>query len=180
VGYRLPVIELIKTSREHEVVGHLGPDLLDDAWDEQHLGEAVRRLAAHPDTQIRLAVLDQRNLAGLGNLYANEVCFLRGISPWTPVSTVGEADGLRPMVTLARRLLLANRATAAQVTTGDARRGQQHWVFERTRRPCRRCGTPIRSAEQGDPPRARLTYWCPTCQPKPSKVSGNAGTSSPR
>ena len=109
-------------------------------------------------------------VAGLGNLYTNELCFLRGLSPWLPVGEL-PAGGLEPLVALGRRLLLANRETAAQVTTGDARRGRQHWVFERTRQPCRRCGTPIRSAEQGDAvPRQRLTYWCPTCQPSPLTV----------
>ncbi len=164
VGYRLPVVELIRTTDEHTVVGHLGPDLLDDSWDPMHLAEAVRRLSSQADREVRLALLDQAVVAGLGNLYANELCFLRGLSPWTPVAAVEQRGGLAPLVTLGRRLLLANRETAAQVTTGDHRRGRQHWVFERTRKPCRRCGTPVKSAEQGVPPRSRLTYWCPSCQ----------------
>ena len=169
VGYRLPVVELVETAREEPVVGHLGPDLLDDAWGPGHLAEAVRRLGARPDREVRLALLDQTVVAGLGNLYSNELCFLRGLSPWTTVGAVA-ADGGPPRSrrwsTLGRRLLRANRETAAQVTTGDTRRGRQHWVFERTRQPCRRCGTPIRSAEQGEPPRLRITYWCPSCQPR--------------
>ena len=148
------------------MVGHLGPDLLDDGWDADLLAEAVRRLGARPDREVRLALLDQTLVAGLGNLYTNELCFLRGLSPWLPVGEV-RGGGLEPLVALGRRLLLANRDAAAQVTTGDARRGRQHWVFERTRQPCRRCGTPIRSAEQGEAPRRRLTYWCPSCQPGP-------------
>ena len=107
-------------------------------------------------------------MAGLGNVYTNELCFLRGLSPWAPVSDVATDEALERTVALGRRLLRANRESAAQVTTGDTRRGHQHWVFERTRLPCRRCDTPIRSAEQGDPPRQRLTYWCPSCQPGPS------------
>jgi endonuclease VIII len=165
VGYRLPVVELVDTAAEDTVVGHLGPDLLDDAWGPDHLAQVVRRLRAQPDREIRLALLDQTVVAGLGNLYTNELCFLRGLSPWMPVSAFATDDALKAAVTLGRRLLRANRETAAQVTTGDTRRGRQHWVFERTRQPCRRCGTSIRSAEQGDPPRQRLTYWCPSCQP---------------
>ena len=141
VGYRLPVVELVETAAEDTVVGHLGPDLLDDAWGPDHAAEVVRRLRTRPAREIRLALLDQTTLAGLGNLYTNELCFLRGLSPWTPVSTVDTDDGLEALVTLGRRLLRANRETSAQVTTGDTRRGRQHWVFERTRQPCRRCGT---------------------------------------
>ncbi len=164
VGYRLPVVELLDTRDEDSAIGHLGPDLLDDAWGSGHLADGLRRLRARPDSEIRLALLDQSVVAGLGNLYTNEVCFLRGISPWTPVSNLDD-QSLQGVVSLGRRMLRANRETAGQVTTGDARRGRQHWVFERSGQPCRRCGSPIRSAEQGQPPRQRLTYWCPSCQP---------------
>jgi endonuclease VIII len=162
VGYRLPVIELLPTAEEDRVVGHLGPDLLGPDWDAD---EAVRRLEADPAREIGLALLDQRLLAGLGNLYRCELLFLRGISPWTPV---GRSGDLHALVALGHRLLMANRSTIRQVTTGDARRGREHYVFERTGRPCRRCGTTIASAEQGDAPEQRLTYWCPACQPRPS------------
>ncbi len=85
VGYHLHDLTLVPTAREKELVGHLGPDLLGADWDP---AEAVRRLAAHPDTEIAEALLDQRNLAGIGNLYKSEVLFLRGVSPWTPVRAV--------------------------------------------------------------------------------------------
>lgn len=165
VGYRLPVVELLPTAEEERVVGHLGPDLLDHAWGERQSAEAVRRLRQAPDRELRVALLDQANLAGLGNLYANELCFLRGLSPWAHVGAVDRGDALERLVVLGRRLLMANRETPAQVTTGDRRRGHQHWVHDRERQPCHRCGTPIRSALQGDPGRERVTYWCPTCQP---------------
>ena len=158
VGYRLPVLELLPTTEEDRVVGHLGPDLLDEDPD---LAEAVRRLAGQGEEQVGLALLDQRLLAGLGNLYRCEVLFLQGISPWRPVA---EVPDLPALVERSRRLLRANRGRAQQSTTGSLRRGEQHWVFERSRRPCRRCGTPVASAEQGAAPRARLTYWCPSCQ----------------
>jgi endonuclease-8 len=165
VGYRLPVVELVPTTEEAGVVGHLGPDLLTDDWSDADTAEAVRRLRESPDREVRTALLDQRNLAGLGNLYANELCFLRGVSPWSTVRQVDDGAGLDRAVLLGRRLMMANRDTAAQVTTGDRRRGHQHWVHGRARQPCLRCGTPIRSAPQGDPGRQRTTYWCPTCQP---------------
>ena len=155
VGYRLPVVELVPTAAEHTVVGHLGPDLLGEDWDAD---EAVRRLAAEPDLQIGVALLDQRNLAGIGNLYKAEVCFLRGVSPWTPV---GEIADLHALADLARRLL---DHRPDQVTTGDRRPGRRSWVFEREGRPCLRCGTLVKRAEQGAPPFTRVTYWCPRCQ----------------
>ena len=87
VGYRLPVLDLVRTEREQSLVGHLGPDLLGPDWDP---AEAVRRLLAAPDRPIGEALLDQRNLAGIGNVYKSELCFLRGVTPWTPVSEVAE------------------------------------------------------------------------------------------
>jgi endonuclease-8 len=160
VGYRLPVVDLVDTADEDRLVGHLGPDLLGPDWD---LAEALLRLAAAPDRTIGEALLDQRNLAGIGNLYKAEALFLRGLHPWTPVADVPDLPAL---VSLAHRLLLANRDRWDQVTTGDLHRGRQHWVFERQREACRRCGTPILVADQGaDPRTARVTYWCPQCQP---------------
>jgi endonuclease-8 len=162
VGYRLPVVELLPTADEDSVVGHLGPDVLADDWDAD---EAVRRLAADPAREIGLALLDQRNLAGLGNLYRTELLFLRGITPWTPVQDVTDLPAL---VAKGRRLMLANRGHWEQSTTGSLRRGEHHWVFERSGQPCRRCGTRIVSAEQGAAPYARLSYWCPRCQVGPA------------
>ena len=161
VGYRLPVVELMPRSREDDAVGHLGPDLLGPDWDAS---EAVRRLAADPDREIGPALLDQRNLAGIGNLYKTEVCFLEGVSPWTPVRDVD----LDKAVARAHRLLELNKSHAGQTTTGTSRRGREHWAFERQGRPCLRCGTPIARADQGVPPYQRIAYWCPRCQPGPS------------
>jgi endonuclease VIII len=167
VGYRLPVVDLLATDDEDSVVGHLGPDVLGPDWST---AEAVRRLQVDPTVEIGIAVLDQRNLAGLGNLYRCEVLFLQGLTPWVRVADVPDLPAL---VEKGRRLLRANRGRWEQSTTGSLRYGEMHWVFERGGRPCRRCGTRIVSAEQGAPPRARLTYWCPRCQlgpaPAPSR-----------
>ncbi|MDQ4096149.1 MAG: DNA glycosylase [Actinomycetota bacterium] len=160
VGFRLPIVELIDSERECEVVGHLGPDPLRE-WDSTEAGERLRRAA---DTRIGEALLDQRLIAGLGNVYKSEVCFLRGIHPDTRVEEVSD---LEAVVDLSARLLQANRATGRQITTGDARRGRERWVYGRGGRPCRRCGTPIEKAEQQAAGGPRVTYWCPSCQPAP-------------
>ena len=162
VGYRLPIVALLPTRRESAIVGHLGPDLLGEAFDEQ---EAIRRLAADPAAEIGVALLDQRNLAGLGNLYRTEVLFLAGLTPWV---RVGDVADLSALVRRSQRLLMVNRERWEQSTTGLLRYGENHWVFERAGRPCRRCGTRISSAVQGPQPYARVTYWCPDCQLGPA------------
>ena len=159
VGYRLPVVEMVPTEREDDVVGHLGPDLLDPSFDA---AEAVHRLAEDPARSIGEALLDQRNLAGIGTVYRAETLFLSGIHPRRPV---GEIPDLAKVVDRARRLLSANKDRPEQTTTGDSRRGRQHWVFERARESCRRCGTRIREESFGPPGQERKSYWCPSCQP---------------
>ena len=173
VGFRMPVVELLPTAEEEQAVGHLGPDLMQEVFDAD---EAVRRLAEGPDREIGTALLDQRLLAGLGNLYRCEVLFLRGQTPWTPAADVPDLPAL---VAASRRLMRANRGHPEQTTTGSLRRGEEHWVFERTGRPCRRCGTRIASAEQGAAPYARLTYWCPRCQSGPAPTERPVRTPRP-
>jgi endonuclease-8 len=172
IGYRLPVIDLVPTQRESELVGHLGPDLLGEDWNEP---EALRRIRGTPDREIGEALLDQRNLAGIGNLYKTEALFLGGITPWT---TVGDVPGLPALLRRAHRMLLVNRDRPQQSTTGDLRRGRDHWVFERAGQPCRRCGTRIARATQGAPPRDRVCYWCPACQSGPAPTVGRGAGSS--
>ncbi|MBQ1117787.1 Fpg/Nei family DNA glycosylase [Streptomyces sp. C3-3] len=202
VGYRLPVLELLRTSEEDRVVGHLGPDLLGPDWDP---GPALDRLRAAPERPLGEALLDQRNLAGIGNVYKCELCFLARVTPWLPVGAL--PDGTLPrLVALAERLLNANRDRPTRTTTitselrtppplgprtgtgsgfeagagsgagpGSGARAERPrarpapqpvrvqerlYVYGRARRPCLRCGTPIRLADQDDRP----TYWCPGCQ----------------
>lgn len=162
VGYRLPVLEVVATGAEDSVVGHLGPDVLGPDWDP---AEALRRLTADPSREVGQALLDQRVLAGVGNLYKSEVAFLAGVSPWLAVSDL--PDPAR-VIELCERLLAANKDTYRQVTTGDPLPGRQHWVFERDRRPCLRYGTRILTADQGVAPYQRIAYWCPQCQPGPA------------
>lgn len=160
VGYHLHEVDLVPTAGEGRLVDHLGPDLLGPDWQP---AEAVRRLRERPDRAIADALLDQRNLAGIGNLYKSETLFLRGLNPWQPV---GEVADLTALVSMAHRLLAANRGRWSQATTGSLRRGEQHWVFERAGSPCRRCRTTVRRATLGD--HDRITYWCPHCQPGPA------------
>ena len=158
---RMPVVELLATVDEPSVIGHLGPDLLGPGWDEH---EAVRRLLCDPARPLVEALLDQRNLAGIGNLWAVETCFVRGYSPWTPV---GEVD-LHATLQLVRRMMRHALEHPGQVTTGDTRRGRTHWVYGRADRACRRCGTAVafRDSVTGEH-YARETWWCPRCQPGP-------------
>ena len=156
VGYHLHELTLIPTAEEARFLGYLGPDLLGTDWDPD---EAVRRIRAAPDTSIAEALLDQRNLAGVGNLYKSETLFLRGLWPWTPVRDVADLAGT---VTLAQKLVASNKGRWTQTTTGSLRRGETAYVYGRRALPCRRCGTAIRKAQQGE----RVTYWCPRCQPE--------------
>jgi endonuclease VIII len=167
-GYLLGIVEVLPTAAEDRAVGHLGPDLLGPDWDA---AEAVRRLAADPGRAAAEALMDQRNLAGIGNVYKSETLFLRGISPWEPV---GRVPDLPAVVELARQLLDVNKDRVDRVTTGSRARGEQSWVYGRAGRPCRRCGTSIQRADQGPAPQERITYWCPRCQPAPADSPGPA------
>ena len=177
VGYRLPVLELLRTTDEHKAVGHLGPDLLGPDWDPER---ALANLLQDPARPLGEALLDQRNLAGIGNVYKCELCFLLGATPWLPIGAL-PADRTAHLPALAKKLLEANRDRLIRTTTG--RRGQDLFVYGRAPRPCLRCHTSIRVADQGDGSRERPTYWCPHCQtgPAPSPhrgaPSGHPGTS---
>lgn len=159
VGFGLGVVELVPTGTEAALLAHLGPDLLGPGWSSD---AAAERLLAAPATPVFVALLDQRNLAGIGNVYANELCFLRGLDPHRPIGEVGDPLAL---VELAHRMLLANRDRSIRVTTGDARPGRRLWVYSRGGQACRRCGNRIRSGELGaDELTERFCWWCPSCQ----------------
>lgn len=158
VGFALGTLELIARDAEHEVIGYLGPDPLRDDFDRD---EALRRLTADPDRPVGLALLDQRNVAGFGNDYRNELLFLRGVLPETPVGAVDAAAALD----LGVRLIRANRNRDERTTTGNTRRGERLWVAHRDGSPCRRCGTRIQRGLLGDDALTeRITWFCPSCQ----------------
>src|SRR5579884_40659 len=154
VGIDLGVLEVLDRAHDGDVVAHLGPDLLGDDWDPQI---AAANLVAEPDRPLADALLDQRVLAGIGNVYCNELCFVSGHLPTTPVSGVTDPHRL---VSRARDMLWANRYRWSRCTTGDTRAGRQLWVYGRAGQSCRRCGTPVRH----DNTNGRVTYWCPACQ----------------
>lgn len=157
VGFDLAMLEVLPTADEDRVVGHLGPDPLAADWDP---AEAARRLASD-GRAVHVALLDQRNVAGFGNEYVNELLFVRGILPTTPASSVDTAG----LVETGARMIQLNRDRQGRTFTGDARPGRQTWVYRRDGRPCRRCGTLIRKTELGASVTAeRIVFWCPRCQ----------------
>jgi endonuclease-8 len=156
VGFALGVVELVPTAEENSIIGHLGPDLMADEWDED---ESLRRLLADSDRPLGEALLDQTVVAGIGTIYLAEICFLQGAHPLGPVSAVRDPGR---MLRRARQLL-KNGVHYGRPTTGD-RRGAV-WVYRRQRQPCERCGTTIVAGEVGGAGRERTTYWCPSCQP---------------
>jgi len=171
-GLRLHDLELVPTADEQRLVGHLGPDPLRPDWDP---AEAVRRLGTDPATPLVSALLDQTLVAGLGNLWVNELAFLVGVSPWTPV---GEVDLDRLVARAATALTHSATVPGAyQTTTGLGQRGENHWVSGRARRPCLRCGTEVQVvAELPNDPANRRTWWCPHCQPGPGPEARRPGT----
>lgn len=155
-GIDLGVLEILDRVTDMDAVAHLGPDLLGPDW---NVLRAASNLTADPERPIAAALLDQRVMAGVGNVYCNELCYLFGRLPTSPVGTL--ADPQR-VVARAREMLWANRLRQGRTTTGNTRPGQQLWVYGRGGQPCRRCGTRIARAGQSDV--ERVSYWCPSCQ----------------
>lgn len=176
VCFSAPVCELLSRSQveRHPALTALGPDALDPEVD---LEEARRRLDERSGMLIGEALLDQRVIAGIGNVYKSEILYLQRVDPWTPVAQV-PASALDALLASAVRLLRRNVASGAfrRVTTGnEGAPGNRLHVYGRARKPCGRCGTPIRVARQGE--QARLTYWCPRCQGPGFGSSPRRGTS---
>lgn len=169
VGFNIPVAEWVAAARmdRHAELSKLGPDLLGETFDE---GEAIRRLTSRGESAVADALLNQRVMAGVGNVYKCEVLFACRVNPFAPVATLSEAQ-IQCLVRTARKFLQANvtEGLAAMTTYTGFRRTtrrddptQRLWVYGRVDEPCRRCGTPVRIGKQGRD--ARLTYWCPGCQ----------------
>jgi endonuclease-8 len=171
VAFNVPVAEFV-TPQElatTDVVAKLGPDLLSEAFDRD---EALRRLVDTGRQPIALSLLDQRVVAGIGNVYKSEVLFLSRVHPYTPTSDI-PTPILERMLALARELLRANvhEGAAERIETFrnlrrtnrsiDAR--QNLWVYGRAGKPCRECGAPIVTKKMGV--EARSTFWCSRCQP---------------
>ena len=174
VGFNLPVAEFLSPAamrRQHDL-RKMGPDLLGDTFDE---AEALKRIRERGSSSIADALINQRVVAGAGNVYKSEVLFLCRIPPAACVNDLSD-DRIREILITARKLLRANvndpqrgivTYTGYRRTTRRADPGERLYVYGRARKPCRRCGTPIRVIAQG--PHARLTYWCPICQSSGSR-----------
>ena len=159
VGFELGLLEVVPTASEDSIVGHLGPDLLGPDWDADL---ALANLLSDPARPVALALLDQRNLAGLGNVYANELSFLRGVRPHTPI---GEIADPKRLVALAFKAIMVNKDRPIRNLTGLPRGKPRYWVHGRRGEACLRCGTRIESDQLGTGPTdTRNTWWCPSCQ----------------
>jgi endonuclease VIII len=163
IAINMPVLELVETRHESDIVGYVGPDVMADDFD---IDAAARRLQQSPLRPAVEALLDQRNVSGPGNVWVVELLFLRGVHPDQPI---GDVDA-KPMLELARKMMLYSRdVQKGMITTGMKGRGKTHWVYGRAGKPCLRCKTPINMRRATGRPYERETWWCPHCQPlKPS------------
>jgi endonuclease-8 len=172
VAFNVPVAKFFteRTLARNSAIPHLGPDLLANSFAED---EARARILARGDEEIANVLLNQRVMAGLGNVYKVEVCFLCGVHPFRKVNSLTPAE-LDCILDQSRKLLGENvqagsgekivTYTGARRTTGRADTGARLWAYGRQGQPCRRCGAAILMRKQG--PGARSTYWCPQCQPQ--------------
>jgi endonuclease-8 len=168
VAFTVPVAEVSTQAELERELAEVGPDPLDPVFDA---AAAVERLRARRDVEIAEALLDQRAIAGVGNVYKSEVLFAARVNPFALVASL-DAPTLERIVTATLKFMGANvtdGSTAAIVTytgfrrtTGRADPSQRLWVYGRAGKPCRRCRTPISFAKQGL--HARSTYWCARCQ----------------
>jgi endonuclease-8 len=172
VAFNVPVAELIATRdlARHKALSALGPDPLGDAFDPD---EAARRMRARGHDPIGDVLLNQRVIAGVGNEFKCEILYLAGVDPFAPASSLSDAV-LARLVDIAHHQLRANVLDRSQsLSTAFGRRTtksldprEKLWVYGRGGKPCRRCGTIVQAKKTGVD--ARLTYWCPTCQPSVS------------
>lgn len=161
VGFDIAQVRLVPTEQENDLIGHLGPDLLGADWDPELAADNLRR---NPRQGIGQALLDQRIMAGVGNVYRCEILFLRRLHP---LVEVGQIADLPAVVNLAHRLLTINKDRPRRVTTGQERTREPLWVYGRAGKPCLRCGGPIAMLKIPSTPEGaeRDCYWCPHCQP---------------
>jgi endonuclease VIII len=184
VCFDAPVVELFEARAEgiHPALARLGPDLLAAEFDAP---EAIGRFRDPQRAVVTIgeALLDQRIVAGIGNIYRSEVLFLERVDPFLPTAMVDDAT-LERIVMTARQLLRASAGRERGPASGGparvgGRASARAWVYGRAGRPCRRCGTLVRSSRLGRE-LPRPVYWCPACQPaapaeRPLPVGAGAG-----
>jgi len=162
-----PIVELLvaKELGLHPIVSALGPDIIRDEFDME---EALRRLRAKQDRDIATALLDQKVISGIGNVYKVEALFLAKTSPWAQVSDLDDAT-LGAIVDEARTLIRLNRDGGQRRTRFTLDPSDRMWVDERAGLPCHVCGTMVESGWHPD--EVRKSWYCPTCQHvKPADV----------
>ncbi len=180
VAFTVPVAEFHSAASllRKTALPALGPDLLKEDFDAERALEKIRE---HADEEIAVVLLNQRVMAGIGNVFKSEICFACRVHPFRQVATLTQAE-LEEIVYTSRKFLKANVAdnaegqivtyTGLRRTTGSANESARLWVYGRQGQPCRRCGAAIQMRKQGT--QARTTYWCPDCQPMPVDAPTNA------
>jgi len=175
VAFNVPIAEF-HTARSLErssQVPKLGPDVLSEGFSVEHGVQALReRAASHPEDEVGVVLLNQRVMAGLGNVYKSEVAFAARVNPFRAMRTITERE-MEALVEVARKYMTANVAegtseqmvtyTGPRRTTRAMDHGARMWVYRRQGEECRRCGAAIMMRKQGV--QVRSTYWCPSCQP---------------
>jgi endonuclease-8 len=158
--FSAPTVELLtqRQADRHPALVGLGPDAITVGFDPE---EAVRRMRARPELELGVALLNQRLMAGVGNVYKSEVMFLNRVSPFLKIGDLPE-EKIRAMVDDSHRLLRLNRDEGQRRTMFGLREGDRLWVYGRSGEPCRICGHTVRMRRQGLD--ARSTYYCPNCQ----------------
>jgi endonuclease VIII len=173
VGFRVPVAKMLKP-QELARATRIPPPTIDVLSEEFNAGEVLRRMIACADEEIADVLLHQEVMAGVGNVFKSEICFVTGVNPFCKVNSL-EHEKLTALIAAAQRLVSANvleDSGETIVTYGGRKRRTTHeadpgaslWVYGRAGEPCRRCGEAIRRRIQG--PDARVTFWCARCQPK--------------
>jgi endonuclease-8 len=161
--YDGPRLRLYEPGEPIPALSSLGPDLIGNASQAAAL-TATRLRSIDPDRPIGEAVMDQRVVAGIGNVYRSETLFVCGVDPWRRVGNISDVEAEEVGATAARLLSegVSNTGPITTYRSADPRNRDRTWVYGRRGRPCRRCGTPIRSRGMGDA--NRTVYWCPVCQ----------------
>jgi endonuclease-8 len=159
-GVDVPILGVVRTTEEHTLISHLGPDLC--ATGQPDIDEIADRIRRDASVPLAAAMLDQRNVAGFGNLYAVEIPFIVGVSP---NQTVGTMDGLDALVGFGAAVIRTNARRGPQNTTGRRLATADHWIYPKRGKPCPLCGTRLDGWAEGASPWRRVSTWCPTCQP---------------
>ena len=175
VAFNVPIAEfhMARSLERSSQVPKLGPDVLSEGFSVEHGVQALReRAASHPEDEVGVVLLNQRVMAGLGNVYKSEVAFTARVNPFRAMRTITERE-MEALVEVARKYMTANVAegtseqmvtyTGPRRTTRAMDHGARMWVYRRQGEECRRCGAAIMMRKQGV--QVRSTYWCPSCQP---------------